>query len=430
MNIRNTWYNLKYFFVLLIAIFVIIIINISIKTDYPIYLYIVFGFNLFFIFGKYIFSYLYARKYEKLKQDYDLSKIQDSVDVIIPCYNEDIEVIKTLFDNLSNQNYEINNIIFVDDCSTDERPFEYVSQLRLEFKFNIIVHRLSANCGKLNALLWGIEHATSKYVLLLDADGYITTDTIINMMAAMYYDDKVSGVCGQVLALNKDENFLTKMQNILYFNAFHLGRQHQSFFNRVLVCSGAISMYRREVLECNLKHLKYTKLWHKERLTGDDIALTNIVISQGFKTVYVQDGKCYTSVPITFKDFFNQQTRWAKDAYFCFFEEFTSILKNPIFFLLQLQEVFFWLIELIAFVFFVFHQNASFPLQTICLIAIFNITVYVMCNFYVIEEKASNIFMIFIYDCIYQVMLIFIRLFALISIGKIKWKKHSTQLNR
>ncbi|WP_265456102.1 glycosyltransferase family 2 protein [Enterococcus sp. HY326] len=427
---KNMRFTAKYVIVLLFSIIVVYTLNIVIEAQYPIYLQIVMVLNLLFIYSKFIFSYLYKRRAEKKKTKVDFDEIHHSVDVIIPCYNEDIEVIKSLFESLGQQDYHIHKIIFIDDCSTDTRAYEYVKELKENYRFDIHLHRLNVNSGKLEALMWGIERATSTYLLFLDADGYIATDTIRRLMEPMIMDEKVGAVCGQVVPLNAKVNHLTKMQTILYYNSYHLGRQFQAYFNRVLVCSGAISMYQRAVIMEDITRLKYTKIRNKERKTGDDIALTNIVINQGYKTVYAELGICYTSVPTTLKDFFNQQVRWAKDAYYCFFEELFSIVRNPLFFLLQFQEVFFWLLSITTFCFFIYSMNIIFSLEIIGLIILFDTIIYLLNNFYVMEEKVSNFVKVFIYDVEYRLLLLFIRFYALLSFGKMSWKKHSTQMRK
>jgi hyaluronan synthase len=80
----------------------------------------------------------------------------------------------------------------------------------------------------------------------------------------------------------------------------------------VFCCSGCFSAYRKEYVLPILKKWKNEKFMGREITFGDDRALTNWMLRQDYKTVYVDKAKAVTIVPETLKQFIKQQVRWKK----------------------------------------------------------------------------------------------------------------------
>ena len=86
----------------------------------------------------------------------------EDVSVIIPAYNEQSRILRTL-DGLKGIP-EIKEIIVVDDGSTDS-TYQILKPLQ-----NIRLLHLERNKGKGNAVKYALEHVTGSIVALLDAD--------------------------------------------------------------------------------------------------------------------------------------------------------------------------------------------------------------------------------------------------------------------
>src|SRR3989338_7224350 len=102
------------------------------------------------------------------------------------------------------------------------------------------------------------------------------------------------------------------MQSAYYFMSFRTLKATESIFDMVFCCSGCFSAYRRSYVMPILDDWMAEKFLGKEITFGDDRALTNWMIRQGYKTVYVYEAKAYTVVPERFKQFLKQQVRWKK----------------------------------------------------------------------------------------------------------------------
>lgn len=90
-----------------------------------------------------------------------------SLSVVIPNYNN-AKYISQCIESVAAQTYEIDEIIVVDDCSTDD-SLEILQRLQLKY-CNLVVHTLQENRGVSFARNKGVSLCKSTYVTFLDAD--------------------------------------------------------------------------------------------------------------------------------------------------------------------------------------------------------------------------------------------------------------------
>jgi cellulose synthase/poly-beta-1,6-N-acetylglucosamine synthase-like glycosyltransferase len=107
-----------------------------------------------------------------------------SVTIIVPIFNEEKTVVKTVL-SLLDLNYPKDKlfVMVVDDGSKDN-SWNVVQQ----FKDNpqVLLHK-KENGGKYTALNYAIEHATSELIGCLDADSFVDSEALIHMMP--YFDN-------------------------------------------------------------------------------------------------------------------------------------------------------------------------------------------------------------------------------------------------
>lgn len=99
-------------------------------------------------------------------------KIVD-VSIVIANFNNARYLIQ-FFDSIRNSDYIPNEIIFVDDCSTDN-SIEILQTLNFP---NLKIYRLAKNVGFSNALNIGVKHAACKYILRIDPDDFLVPERI------------------------------------------------------------------------------------------------------------------------------------------------------------------------------------------------------------------------------------------------------------
>src|SRR5205814_6833523 len=88
------------------------------------------------------------------------------VSIIVPSYNEEVNVVTTV-ENLLLKDYENIEIIFVDDGSTDSTYQKVSTRFLNNDKIKIFT---KPNGGKASALNFGIEHCGSEYIVCIDVD--------------------------------------------------------------------------------------------------------------------------------------------------------------------------------------------------------------------------------------------------------------------
>jgi len=92
--------------------------------------------------------------------------------------------------------------------------------------------------------------------------------------------------------------------------AFDYGRAAQSVYRAVACCPGALSAFRRSII------IPYLDEWENQRFLGrpvnhgEDQALTNIVLRQGYDTVYQRTAIVHTLVPTSYKQLSRMFLRW------------------------------------------------------------------------------------------------------------------------
>ena len=125
----------------------------------------------------------------------------------------------------------------------------------------------------------------------------------------------IGAVCGDIRVENARFNLLTRLIAIRYWTAFNLERAAQSFFGAIRCCSGPFSAYRAEVIR-RVKERYINQTFCGRKCTyGDDRHLTNLVLDQGYRTIYQEAALANTYVPDTLREYITQQNRWNKSFF-------------------------------------------------------------------------------------------------------------------
>jgi len=176
-------------------------------------------------------------------------------------------------------------------------------------------------------MYYGFKHAKGEIVIQVDSDSYPARSSLKKVVAP-FIDDNVGATVGHTIPANKDENTLTKMQMAYYFVSFRAMKAAESTFDMVFCCSGCFSAYRKSYVMPKLEEWVNEKFMGKNIIFGDDRALTNVIIRQKYKTVYIDEALAYTVVPDTFKKFIKQQVRWKKGWFINSIRIMPFVIKN------------------------------------------------------------------------------------------------------
>lgn len=133
------------------------------------------------------------------------------ISIIVPVYNASGNLKKCLH-SLSEQKYRNLELLFIDDCSTDDSS-EVIKQFIVDpvnCDFNIKLLKHDSNRGVAAARNTGLDNATGDYIYYLDADDYISD----NALQLMYDEAQTSKAdivgCEWYLSFSKNERHMVQ----------------------------------------------------------------------------------------------------------------------------------------------------------------------------------------------------------------------------
>lgn len=349
-----------------------------------------------------------------------------SLSIIIPAFNEGKTIKQCLRSAIDAQYPGTKEILVVNDGSTDDTAF-YIKELQNDQlysgKFKFL--SLEKNLGKRAAIACGVESSSGDIIVLIDSDTSIDKDSLPHLVAP-FRDKKVGATTGSVRVLNEKENFLTRILSVRYIIAFDFYRISHSVIKTVMVCSGVLSAYRKDILVRVMKSWTNQYFLGKRCTYGDDRSLTNFVIRLGFDTVYVYNSYAYTIVPSTLKKLARMVSRWNKSyireniVFMSFiFKRFKKRYK-PLaifdFIFTNLVMVLQYAAFLSAFVYFIYHP--IYILKFIVMITL--ITAFYMV-FYMRFRRNTDYFYGFLYSYLVMILLAWTLPYAFFTLKDDSW---------
>lgn len=269
---------------------------------------------LFLVYGSIVtpflvFRFIVTYRYKPVPEQ----GFRPKVSVIIPVFNEQNVISKTI-DSVLNTSYPKDKleIIVIDDKSTDN-TLEVISQ-----KIGVKVFAQPVNKGKRRALELGAKNCTGDVIVCVDSDTTLDPDAITNLVQPLS-NPEVYCVCGNGIVANeqdkKQDNTLSRMQKVWYADSFRIRKGVESQFGMVICCSGVLSAYRKDMfLQVMDEWLNETFLG-REVVSGDDRQMTNLMLKSGGKSKFQSNAVAYTFAPHETKKFIRQQLRWGRSAF-------------------------------------------------------------------------------------------------------------------
>lgn len=223
------------------------------------------------------------------------------VSIIVPGYNEEVNVVSSL-KILLRQDYPNFNVVFVDDGSKDQTYHKVYEAFHDNPQIEI---HTKPNGGKASALNYGIAQTKADFVVCIDADTKLYPNAVSLMVRHFNINDpkdQVGAVAGNVKVGNQI-NMLTRWQAIEYTTSQNFDRMAYASINSITVVPGAIGAFRREAIE------------KAGGLTTDTLAedcdLTIRILRAGYTIENENEAIAMTEAPESVKQFIKQRTRWS-----------------------------------------------------------------------------------------------------------------------
>lgn len=219
-----------------------------------------------------------------------------SVSVIVPVWNEENTVLKTIF-SLLKLNYPKDklSIYIVDDGSSDN-TWKVIQRFRRNKQIKLLQKE---NGGKHTALNYALEFIDSELVGCLDADSFVHPEAL-KRLTAKFVDKDMMAVTPSII-VHEPKGILQLMQKAEYLFGIFL-RKVLSHLGAIYITPGPFSIFRREVFRKigNYRHAYNT----------EDMEMAMRMQKNGMKIGNVSNAFVYTVAPRTFRKLYIQRLRW------------------------------------------------------------------------------------------------------------------------
>lgn len=221
------------------------------------------------------------------------------VSVIIAGRNPGYSIV-TCIRSVLECNYKNVEIIFADDCSTDNsvelaRTFERDGNVRVIANPN--------HSGKPANLNLAFMLVRGEFTFVLDADTQVFPDTIDKMLP-YFEDERVGGLSPSILVRNGDETWLTAFQQMEYIFTYTLTQIWRDRLGMITILSGMGTMFRTAALK---------SLGGYDMGLGDDTDMTIRLRKTGWTLHTVLRARISTDVPPTLPRLMKQRSRWTRN---------------------------------------------------------------------------------------------------------------------
>jgi len=280
-------------------------------------------------------------KYSPIK-DFIASPETPPISILIPAYNEERIILRTIRSALS-VNYPFFEVIVINDGSTDETLPTLIHTFKLRridrayrnilktspvrgFYYHPEMPNLlvvdKENGGKSDSLNCGINLSRSPYFCTVDADSILEENALIKLITPVVESTVPVIACGGVvrglngielrnggiMEINLPRSGLAMFQIVEYIRAFLFGRVGLDAMNGILILSGAFSLFRKEaVVEAG---------GYRVKNVTEDMELIiklhkhNIEKKNPYRIKFISDPVCWTEVPENLRMLGRQRRRW------------------------------------------------------------------------------------------------------------------------
>lgn len=301
----------------LIIILLIFLIIFQKYTPVPSSIYLVLGFMAIYAMLLQMAQYHQKRKSKKTPPKFD-ETYKPFVSILIPAHNEEF-VIEETVKNMLNIDYDLYEIIVIDDRSSDKTAL-VLDKLSKEHpdKFNYLVRSKDAFPGKSAVLNEAMEITRGDVICVFDADARVKADFLTNIVPFLS-DPDTGAVQARKIISNKEHNFLTRCQNNEYTLDAHFQMGRDSI-------KGAVE------LRGNGQLIKKAALvdiggWNNYTIT-DDLDLSTRLHLKGWDIRFCPRVKVYEEGVLNFIPLLRQRRRWVEGSIRRYLDYFEQVLLS------------------------------------------------------------------------------------------------------
>ncbi|SDB25164.1 hyaluronan synthase [Flavobacteriaceae bacterium MAR_2010_188] len=380
---------------------------------------------LLFKAGMFIFNLILYVKYRSIKSV--SNEELPTCTVIVPAYNEGKQVYDTLM-SLAESDFPESKLqlLAIDDGSKDNTWY-WMKEAKLVLGDRLAIYQQPQNKGKRHALYRGFNMGTGEIFVTVDSDSIVKADTLRNLVSPFVVNENCGAVAGNIRVLNKKKALLPKMLDVSFTLSFEFVRSAESCLNSVLCTPGALAAYRSTaVFNCLPEWINQTFMGKASDI-GEDRAMTNMILKQGYHVLFQRNAYAYTNVPEKYKGLYKMFIRWGRSNVreniqmskyvFTNFREGNKIGPRLLFMSQSLKIIMSYPFILFMFVFIATHPILflSSTLVSILILSSFPML------FYAKRYKFSESFWAYSYSILYTFGLFWITPYAIATASRSGW---------
>lgn len=403
-----------------------------------------------------------------------------SISILAPAFNEATNIVENV-QSLLSLHYNNYEVIIINDGSTDQTLNELINAFDLKL-VDFAIHQSiktqkvrgvyrsanpglsrlmiidKENGGKADTLNAGINVAANDLILCIDADCIIEPDALLKLVKPFMDEPyrviaaggvvRIANSCevkhGRLVKVHMPNNLLSRFQVLEYIRSFLLSRMAWSRINGLLIISGALGLFDKDiVIKCG---------GYSTQTVGEDMELVIRMRKYmhqhklPYRVVYTPDPLCWTEAPADLKVLGRQRNRWTRGTLECLIMH-RDLFFNPKYGKLGLISYPYWLfiewmgpiVEFLGLLFFaalVAYGMVNWPF-TLILIAMVYLFTTMLSTLTIIYEEISYrqytsgkdmlklLFLSFIEPFIYHPLIVYWEIRGNIDflIGKKAWGK-------
>ncbi len=239
------------------------------------------------------------------------------VSIIVPAYNEEKTIIKTL-ESINGLDYpqEKLEVIVVNDGSQDQTKLKVEEYIKDKAHFQLLNQD---NKGKAAAMNRALQLVQGEFFACLDADSFVDPLTLRKMLSFYYEQNNPKlAIITPAMKVFQPKNLLQKVQWIEYIVMILFGRI-SSHIDSLYVAPGPFSVYKTSIITA-------LGSFDEKSITEDQeiayrVQKNHYLIRQCF------DGYVYTTAPRTWKRFYSQRRRWYMGSLHCL-HQYRNMIAN------------------------------------------------------------------------------------------------------
>lgn len=241
------------------------------------------------------------REFKLKKKTADLTVRRPWITVLIPAYNEELSI-KRSIESVCTNTYPYYDVIVIDDGSKDHTSRIVKRYIATHPKQRVKLIR-QKNSGKAHALNNGITQAHGSLFMCLDADSLLAPDALENTAYHFMRNPSLVGMASNV-HVTSTRTLLGIVQKFEYLLSYRLKRALNVLRSEYII-GGVGSTFKKSVV-------KKINLYDTDTMT-EDIDLTMKIIGLGnlkYQLGYGYDVHTYTQGVLNVRDLIKQRFRW------------------------------------------------------------------------------------------------------------------------